>query len=205
MKFRFWATVSAAALSTAVLATGPVMAQSSLHDNVANQLAEHDITIENLKSMSNPELAQIQLILNTTEGGDAQKRAMVESLLAEQGECEGNPQLRLQVAHQLEEHRIQVSGFDNITGTQLVVVKTVLDSPYSDSEKKAQIERVFAAKAPMSRSDYLRADTEQCVKAVGADVDIDSLTPEQMLQIQNISGGTEPVDAKRQMIENIAQ
>jgi hypothetical protein len=205
MKYRFWTAVSVAALSAALLASGPAMSQSSLQQNVANQLAEHKITVENLDSMSNTELAEIQLMLNTTEGGDAQKRAMIENLLATQGTCEGNPQLRQQVSDQLAEHRIQVQNVDNITGTQLVVVKSVLDSSGSDAEKRAQIERVFAAKAPMAAKDYLRADAEQCIKAVGADIDLDDLTPDEMLQIQVISSGSEPESAKRQMMEQLAK
>jgi hypothetical protein len=205
MHTRSWTLAGVAAISAAVIVTGPAMSQTSLQQNVANQLAEHSITVDNLDTMSNTQLAQIQLILNTTEGGDDQKRAMVQGLLEEQGPCEGNPQLRQEVANQLKEHRIQVQNFDNITGTQLVVVKTVLDSSYPDTEKKSQIERIFAAKKPMSATDYMRADAEQCAKMVGADVDITKLTPEELLQIQNISSGSEPADAKRQMIENLAK
>ena len=205
MKLCLSSAVSVAALSAGLLLSQPAMSQTSLHENVSGQLAEHKITVENLDKMSNTELAQIQLILNITEGSDASKRAMVEALLTEQGPCEGNPQLRAQVADQLKEHRIEVKNYDSITGTQLVVVKTVLDSPYSDTEKKSQIERIFAAKAPMSGADYMRADAEQCVKMVGANVDITKLTPEQLLQIQNISSGSEPVDKKRQMMEQLAQ
>ena len=129
---------------------------------------------------------------------------MVEALLAERGTCEGNPQLRAEVADQLKEHRIQVQNYDSITGTELVVVKTVLDSSGSDSEKRAQIERVFAAKAPIADSPYLREDAAQCIKAVGADVDLDALTPDEMLQIQAISSGSESDDDKRRMIEQLA-
>ena len=39
---------------------------------------------------------------------------------------------------------------------------------------------------------------------VGANVNLDSMTPDQMLQIQAISSGSEPVSAKRQKIENLA-
>jgi hypothetical protein len=205
MKLRFWTAASAAALSVAVVATGPALSQTSLRQNVTNQLAEHKITVENLDSMSNTDLAEIQLLLNTTEGSDATKRAMIEDLFAEQRECEGNPQLRQQVAHQLKEHRIEVKNFDNVTGTQLVVVKTVLDSSGSDAEKRAQIERVFAAKRPISGGDYLRADAEQCVRMVGADVDLDDLTPDQLLQIQLIAGGSDDANTKRQMIESLAK
>jgi hypothetical protein len=204
MTSRFWTTVAAAALSAAVLGL-PALSQTSLRQSVANQLAEHDITVENLDSMSNAQLAEIELMLSSTEGGDAQKAAMVEALLAEQGTCEGNPQLRAEVADQLKEHRIQVQNYDSITGTELVVVKTVLDSSGSDSEKRAQIERVFTAKAPMAAKDYLRADAEQCIKAVGADIDLDELTPDEMLQIQVISSGSEPESAKRQMMEQLAK
>ena len=204
MKLQTWTAVSAAALSMTVLVGGPAMSQTSLRQNVANQLAEHKITVENLDLMSNTQLAEIQLLLNTTEGSDATKQAMIKGLMVEQAPCEGNAQLRQQVANQLKEHRIQVANFDNITGTQLVVIKTVLDGTGSDAVKKAHIERIFSAKSPMSGSDYLRADAAQCVKMVGADVNLDSMTPDQMLQIQAISSGSEPVSAKRQKIENLA-
>jgi len=203
MNSRFWTTVAAAALSAAMLG-GPALSQTSLRETVANQLAEHNITVDNLDSMSNAQLAEIELMLNSTEGSDASKGAMVQALLAEQGTCEGNPQLRAEVADQLKEHRIQVQNYDSITGTELVVLKTVLDSAGSDSEKQAQIERVFAAKAPIADSPYLREDAAQCIKAVGADVDLDALTPDEMLQIQAISSGSESVDDKRRMIEQLA-
>jgi hypothetical protein len=205
MRLHFWTAVSVAALSAGLLLSQPAGAQTSLRENVAGQLAEHKINVENLDSMSNTELAEIQLILNTTEGSDASKRALIMGVLEEKGTCEGNPQLRAQVADQLKEHRIEVRNFDSITGTQLVVVKTVLDSSGSDSEKRAQIERIFAAKAPMSGADYMRADAEQCVKMVGADVDLTTLSPDELLQIQLISSGSESADQKRRLMEQLGQ
>jgi hypothetical protein len=67
-----------------------------------------------------------------------------------------------------------------------------------------QIERVFAAKAPIADSADLREDAAQGIKAVGADVDLDALTPDEMLQIQAISSGSDSVDDKRRMIEQLA-
>ncbi len=122
---RFWTAASVAALS--VVLAAPAFPQQ-LRQTVTNQLNEHSIEVPNLASMSNSELAQIQLLLNTTEGNDAQKQAMVDNLLAEKAPCEGNPQLRQSVANQLKEHRIEIKNYDNITGSELVVIKTVLDS-----------------------------------------------------------------------------
>jgi hypothetical protein len=205
MNFRFWTAVSAAAVSAVMLANGPVLAQTSLRQNVANQLAAHHIKVENLNSLSNTDLAAIQVLLNTTEGSDAQKNAIVQAYFTEKAPCEGNPQLRQNVANQLSEHNIEVKNFDNITGTQLVMIKTVLDSPYSNATKSRQIQQIFATKEPMSGSDYLRADAAQCAKMVGADVDVTKLSPDQLLQIQVISNGTEPANDKRRMMESLAK
>jgi hypothetical protein len=180
------------------------MSQEQLRQTVADQLAEHNIEVANFDSLSNAQLAQIQLMLSTNEGGDQQKQAMVDNLLVEKAPCEGNPQLRQQVANQLKEHRIEVKNFDNVTGTELVVIKTVLDSSSeSDTSKRDQIQRIFAEDTPVKGDGYLRADAEQCIKAVGAKLDVDDLTPNQMLQIQNVAGGSEPIATKRAMIEKI--
>jgi hypothetical protein len=205
MMSRILATVSAAALSVAVIATAPAMAQSQLRQTVTNQLAEHSIEVPNLNAMSNSELAQIELILNTTEGSSAQKQAMVDQLLAEQAPCEGNPMLRQNVANQLKEHGITIGNFDNVSGSELVVVKTVLDGSGSSATKRSQIERIFAEKAPISDSAYLREDAAQCIDMVGADLDVDDLTPGQMLQIQAVAGSNDDIAVKRQMIENIGR
>jgi hypothetical protein len=197
---RFWTAASVAALS--VVLAAPAFPQQ-LRQTVTNQLNEHSIEVPNLASMSNSELAQIQLLLNTTEGNDAQKQAMVDNLLAEKAPCEGNPQLRQSVANQLKEHRIEIKNYDNITGSELVVIKTVLDSTESNAAKRAQIGRLFSEKQPISQADYLRADAEQCVKMVGADLNVDDLTPNQMLQIQAVASGSDDMNAKRAMIEKI--
>ncbi|MFO1144648.1 MAG: hypothetical protein U1E59_20190 [Amaricoccus sp.] len=205
MKHRILTALSAAAVSAALFAAWPsTAATTQLRETVADQLAEHHITVPNFASLTNAQLAQIQLVLSTNEGGDKQKAAMVNDLLAEQAECQGNPQLRQNVANQLKEHRIEVTNYDKITGSELVVIKTILDSSSeSDAAKKDQIARIFAAKSPITGGAYLKEDTAQCVKMVGADIDLDKLTPDQMLQIQLIATGGDDKSAKRAAIEKI--
>ena len=107
-------------------------------------------------------------------------------------------------AVQLKEHNIRIENFDNVTGTQLVVVKTVLDGTESNASKAAQIERIFAYKRPVAGGEYLRRDAAECIRQVGADIDVNDLTPDEMLQIQLIVGSDDDVGTKKARIEALA-
>jgi hypothetical protein len=197
------AAASAALLSSAVVFAWPAFSQQELRQQVSNQLSEHSIQVENFDSLSNDQLWQIQLILNTTEG-DQDKRVMIDSLLAERDACVGNPQLRQQVNAQLQEHGIQIDNFDSVSGNELVVLEAVLNTNQSEDEKRAQIERMFTVDSPIQGSAALRAEVERCVRRLNADVNLDALTPEELVQIELIAGGSESESAKREMIEQIA-
>ena len=54
--------VGALAMVLALGIGGPAMSNEQLRQNVENQLAEHSITVDNLGSLTNTQLAQIQLL-----------------------------------------------------------------------------------------------------------------------------------------------
>lgn len=202
MNRRLWAAATAAAVACAFV-SAPAFSQDQLRTNVSDQLARHSISVPNFASLTDTQVAQLELILNTTES-DQSKAQMVDSLLSVKAPCEGNPQLRAMVAGQLTEHNITVPNFDTISGTELVMLAAVLNSSDSDNSKSAQIERIFASDSPLVAGGQLRADVEQCVMAVNADVDLGPLTPEQLVQIELVAGGGESEQDKRMMIEQIA-
>jgi siroheme synthase (precorrin-2 oxidase/ferrochelatase) len=187
---------------SALIAAGPAFAQQ-LREQVNGQLMEHSIEVQNFDSLTQTQLQQIMLILNTTED-DSSKAAMIESLVAQKAPCVGNEQLRAQVAAQLQEHGIQVMNFDAVSGNDLVLIEAVMNSTAKDTAKKAQIERIFAEDAPISANERLRESAAQCARSVNADVDLDAMTPDQLVRIELIGGGSESESQKRQMIEKIA-
>jgi hypothetical protein len=202
MNRRLWGVVAAAGVACGLL-TGPAIAQDQLRESVSSQLSRLSIQVPNLASLSDTQIAQLELILNTSES-EHSKALAVNALLAVKPPCEGNAQLRAQVARQLQDHRITVPNFDTISGTELVMVAAVLNTTESEGAKRGQIERIFASDSPLVAGDQLRADAEQCVRMVNAEVDLGPLTAEQLVQIELVAGGTESESDKRAMIEQIA-
>ena len=196
--------VGALAMVLALGIGGPAVSNEQLRQNVENQLAEHSITVDNLGSLTNTQLAQIQLILNSSEG-DCCKADMIESLVVEREPCEGTPQLRAEVEGQLKEHGIKVGNFNAIGGPEVVLMEAILTSNAPESEKAAQIERLIAEDVEMIGNDQLRADVEQCILRYNASVDdVNNLSAEQLVQIELIAGGSESSTDKKAMIEKIA-
>lgn len=203
MTNRILAAASVAALSISVGFTGLAVAQSQQRQQVAEQLQEHQISVPNLGELTDTQVGQIQLILNTTEA-DRYKAEMVNQVIAEPGTCQANAQMRETVAKQLPEHGIRVDNFENVSGSELLLMNAVLSTSAPDTEKAAMIQGIFDSDAPVTGNDQLRSEVAQCVQSVNADVNIDALTPAQLLEIELVSGGNEPETQKRQMIENIA-
>jgi hypothetical protein len=199
MKLKAWKMASAAALS---ILAGPALSDQML-DDVKNQLAIHNIEVKNLDSLSSTQVSQMHLILSTSED-DCCKAAMIENLVSERKACVATPQLRAQVAGQFKEHGIAVD-VDSISGPDLLVIEAVLTSNAKEGSKKAQIERILAVDSPMVGNAQLRASVESCVNSVNAKVDnLDALSPEQLIQIELVAGGSGSESEKRMMIENIA-
>ena len=203
MNYRSWCTTSMVAFIAALIATGPAMSDDQLRAQVKGQLAEHKVTIANFDNLSDNQISQINLILSAP-GSDTQYQALIENLLVKDAACVGNDQLRQNVSNQLKEHKIEVKNFDKISGSELVVIKTILDSTEPNNTKEAQIARIFAVVTPVKAGDYLREDAQRCIDSVKADVNLENLTPDQMLQIQLIASGTEDANTKRAKIEKIA-
>jgi len=201
MKLRTWKMAGVAALSLSILA-GPALADQML-DDVRNQLAIQNIEVKNLDSLSSTQVSQMHLILSTSDV-DSDKAAMIESLVSQKKDCVATPQLRAQMAGQFKEHGIAVD-VDSISGPDLLVIEAVLTSNAKEGAKKAQIERILAVDSPMVGNDQLRASVGACVKSVNAKVDnLDALSPEQLIQIELVAGGSGSESEKRTMIENIA-
>ncbi len=204
MTFKKCLYASAVALSAAVAFGGVAVAQDQLRTSVASQLQEHQISGVDVNALTDAQLAQIQLVLNSTEG-DCCKGAMIESLVTERDACEGSAQLRAQVEGQLKEHDITIENFGNVGGPEVVLLEAILTSTATDANKAAMIKKMFAEDVRMVGNAQLKADVEQCILRYGADVDnLDALTPGQLVQIELVAGGSESTDAKRTMIEQIA-
>lgn len=199
-----WKHVSTIALISAFLATGPVMADDQLRAQVNSQLAEHNIKVMNPDALSDNQIAQIEVILNTVQS-DPEKMAMVESLLADREPCVGNEQLRAQIAGQLAEHNIDIANYDQINGSELALIQTVLSGNSPETTKQTQIKMMFAPDSPMVGTEALRRNAAQCIQKVNAKVDnLEALTPDELVQIQLISNSTDNTDTKRSMIEKLA-
>ena len=204
MTIRTFAQASILALSAAIIVGGGAMAQDQLRTNVANQLQEHQISGVDVNALTDAQLAQIQLVLNSSEG-DCCKEGMIQSLVTERDACEGSAQLRAQVEGQLKEHNITIENFQNVGGPEVVLLETILNSTATQSNKAAMIKKMFAEDVRMVGNAQLKADVEQCILRYDADVEnLDALSPDQLVQIELIAGGSESAAAKRQMIEQIA-
>jgi hypothetical protein len=99
----------------------------------------------------------------------------------------------------------EVKNFDQISGSELVLLNVILSSNETPQQMGAQIEKIFAEPSPVTGSDQLRVETARCIAKVNAKVpDLNALTPDQMVQIQLIAGGSDSQGDKRALIEQIA-
>jgi hypothetical protein len=203
MKTTFLSAASVAALLSAVLLAGPALSQDQLRESVKGQLAQNSIEVANFDSLSDTQILQLELIMNSTDNAQAQS-AQVARLLEGPSECAGNAQLRESVAAGLTQHGVTVPNFELVTGSQLVVLASILNSTDSSANIAAQVERVFASDSPIVGNEQLRADAESCLGVVNADVDLGALTPAEMVEVQLIVGGEGDAAAKRAAIEALA-
>lgn len=204
MTFKQRLYTSALALSAAVVLGGFAMAQDQLRASVTSQLQEHQISGVDVNALTGAQLSQVQLVLNSSES-ESSKAAIIESLIVQRDACEGSAQLRAQVEGQLKEHNITIENFENVGGPDIVLLEAILNSTATDANKTAMIQGMFADDVRMAGNAQLKADVEQCILRYDADVDnLDALTPDQLVQIELIAGGSESADAKRAMIESIA-
>lgn len=203
MSHRFMSTASLATVAL-LLVSGPTLAESQLRQQVADQLAAHQIDVPNYSSLSDSQINRLALILSNADANCCQE-AQIKSLLATKTPCEGNAQLYQQVANQLKEHRITVQNLDKVSGSELVVVKSILDGSGSDADKRARITTLFAEDQSIVGDAYLRDDAQQCVKMVGADVDLTAMSPDELLQIQLIANSTDSANTKRSRIQQLAK
>ncbi len=205
MKRCLSSAASAVALSAALVLGGPAFAADpQLQNQVKGQLQQHGIEIKDVGELTDTQLLQIALLLSTSESQSSQ-HAAVDSLLAIKEPCIANAQMRQSVAGQLSQHGIKVKNLDSVSGTQLAVVQAVLSSNQPPTEMAAQIEQIFASDSPIVGNDQLRAEVKSCVVKLNVDLDnLDALTPEQMVQIQLIAGGSDSESEKRAAIEKLA-
>jgi hypothetical protein len=204
MKRTILSAASVAALLSAVLLASPAFSQSQMRESVKTQLAQNQITLANFDVLSDSQVMQIELILGTSDNA-ATKQAQVAHLLADPIECAGNAQMRAQVAAGLSQKGVTVPNLDMITGTQLVILLSILNSDLSNAETAAQVTRVFASDSPIVGSEQLRADAQACLGVVNAKVDLGALTPAEMVEVQLIVGGDGDAAAKRAAIEALAK
>lgn len=200
MKRHLLAAASAAAI--ALVLSVPAHAQQ-LREQVESGLAQASIEVPNIEALSDTQLSQMNLVLNSTES-DCCKGDMIEALLTEPEPCVGNAQLRQQVMSQLESDNITVPSIGTASGATLALINAVLSTTDTREAKAAQIEAMLATRDPILGNDQLRAEAEQCVGLVNASVDLTAMTPEELVQIELIAGGGGSADEKRMMIEQLA-
>lgn len=204
MKRSRFLAASAAAFAAALTIGGAAYSQNEqLQAQVRGQLSQHGIEIQNFEALSDTQLQQIALLLGTSESQNVQ-RASVESLLAIKEPCVGNDQMRASVAAQLRQHNITLSNIDTLNGSELTVLQAVLGSNEPPSAMASQIRQIFASDSPILGNDQLRAEVGNCLNRLNVELDLDDLTPQQMIQIEAIAGGAGSMDEKARMIRNLA-
>lgn len=207
MRYRSLAAlVSVAALAAATLGA-PAFSDdyAQLRSQVGAQLKSHSIAIPDLAALTPEQLGQISLIMSTSVGTEVQAQ-QVAAVLAVDQECIGNEQMRSTVAGQLKQHNFEVKNFDKISGSELVLLNVILSTTESPQQMGAQIQKIFSEPSPVTGTDQLRVETERCIARVDAKVpNLEALSPEQMVQIQLIAGGSDSPGDKRAMIEQIAR
>jgi hypothetical protein len=119
--------------------------------------------------------------------------------------CVGTASMRASIGGELKKRGITEVDADAITGSELVLINTVLSSSDSDAAKTAQIKRIVASDTPIRGADQIRTDAGQCVRAVNADLDLEMLTPDELIQIQLIGRGSDDANTKRTMMEKLAK
>lgn len=196
---------AAAVISAVLMSAGPVLSQarSQLEAQVASQASQHNVKIENMDALTDTQLSQVALYFGTSES-QASHRAAIEALLANKEPCVGNAQMRASVADQLSQYGITNVDADLLTGAQLAVLQAVLSSTAPETAIDAQVQRVLSDDAPMTGNDQLRFEAGQCVGQFNADVNLDALSPEELVQIQLIGGGSGSANEKRRQIEQLA-
>ncbi len=107
--------------------------------------------------------------------------------------------MRATVADQLAKHGVTNVDADLLAGSQLAVLQAA-----PETEIDAQVQRVLSEDAPMTGNDQLRFEAGQCVGQFNADVNLEALTPEELVQFQLIGGGSASADDKRRQIEQLA-
>jgi hypothetical protein len=132
------------------------------------------------------------------------KQAQVARLLEGPIECAGNAQLRESVAAGLSAKGVTVPNFDMVTGSQLVVLASILNSNRPTPRSPRRSTRVFASDSP-DRRERAAARRRPGVSGRGErDVDLGALTPAEMVEVQLIVGGDGDAAAKRAAIEALA-
>jgi hypothetical protein len=189
-----------------LLGAGAALSQGSaqLKSQVEAMLQQHSIEVENVDSLSDTQLHQVALYLSTSEG-QAEHAAAIERLLAVDQDCVGNQQMRDGVANQLRQHDISITNIDTLSGSEIAVLQAVVNSNQPTSTMAAQVKRVLGAESPIIGNAQLRTEVGSCVRQLNADVDLEALTPAQLVQIQLIAGGSDSADDKRRMIEKLAE
>ena len=112
--------------------------------------------------------------------------------------------MRASVAGQLAQHNIKLSNLDTLNGSELTVVQAVLSSNEPSADMAAQIRQIFASDSPILGNDQLRAEVGSCLNRLNVDVDLEALTPDQMVKIQAVAGGAGSPDEKARTIKALA-
>ncbi len=202
MKNRYWTTTSTTMLCAFFLATVPALASDQTRTTVKQELSQHGITLAHYDSLTDTQLSQIKLILDTT-APKTNPAEMVNKLISYDSSCLGGETLRTDVKYDLGKHKIEIKNFDDMSGSELAVLRAVLMGDETSAAKQAQVERIVKAITPAVSGSYLTADTESCLKGLDTHVALDKLTPKQMLRIQSVAAGTETAAAKRSMIDKV--
>ena len=145
MRRTLLSAASAAALSLALVAGTPILAQG-LDDAAARGLAQLGVQAPPTESLSTAQVAAIQNVLSSTDADDV-KRARIEQILGNEATATGRlgvRQLQSSVAEGLASLGIDAEGVEALSLEQLAQIENVMASSDADETKRARIGQIMA-------------------------------------------------------------
>ena len=208
MRRTLLSAASAAALSLALVAGTPILAQG-LDDAAARGLAQLGIQAPPTESMTTEQVAEIQNVLSSTDT-DESKRARIQQILGNEATATGRlgvRQLQSSVGADLAAIGIDTSGLEMLTLTQLAQIENVMGGDDPDDIKKMRVEEIIGGEATATGRlgvAQLQSSVAADLASLGIDAEgVEALSLEQLAQIENVMGSSDADDAKRARIGRI--
>lgn len=209
--------VSAAALSLALLAGAPAIAQGNLQDSAAAGMAMLGFDEDVIATVSADQAAQIESVLGGTDDDAAKTRRIEEILGANEAaqSTSGVAQLQASVTADIAPLGIDTTNIGMLNLTQLAQIENIMNRTDSDDEKRRQVELIMAEPGMSPATQGLAGiggatGLEETVRidlariGINADeLDVTTLTVGQLTQIKNVMSASDSQDEQRQRVERI--